>query len=214
MDLPAYIDCTEPSSPTGTPVSNPSEEPPRSLAELKQLGRTVYKGVWDEFYDWEPGYCSDILGTATQSFVASKREVARVAKAGVARLLDNSALQPRTSVRGPAVVVDLTYVEAVESGGPPGQRGIQQRRAKVSVPVVTIELSTFKPLPRYESCPPISKSMRVDDVHLQFLPYADDDRFPLAAFQTEFDVLEWEKPFDPDSKFHSFCVVIIHDKGN
>ncbi|KAI9463465.1 hypothetical protein HD554DRAFT_1314714 [Boletus coccyginus] len=204
MDLFAYIDRIEPYSPTSTTPTGTSFPPfddpgPRSFSQLKELGLGVYKDVWNEFYDWEPGYCVEILGTVTQSLLASKRQVARVARAMVARLLDD-ALQhsiPKRMVDADgtdSVVMSVTHFDASA-----GHRGVHGRTTDVSIPVFTID--AYPPHPKYESCPPVSRSVLVDGAQehiLAFLPYADDDRFPAQEYQARFEILEWETPFDPD----------------
>ena len=211
MDLFAYIDRTEPSSPTSvaTPVSGsapPFADPStRSFSQLKELGQTVYKDVWNEFYEWEPEYCVEILGTVTQSILASKRQVARVAKAMVTRLLDDA--QERVPGRMPDITDTVGIAVTHFASG--GHRGITHRKTTdVSIPIITID--AYPPHPRYESCPPVSRSVLVDVVHehtLSFLPYADDDRFPAQEYQASFDFLEWETPFDPDGEL-TFCVCV------
>ena len=212
MDLFAYIDRTEPGSPTSTtPTATPvlpSEDPTsRSPSDLKQLGRTVYKDVWNEFYDWEPGYCADILGTVTQSLLASKRQVARVAKAMVARLLDDDAHRERipkiTADETDTVVMSVTRFVAST-----GHRGVHRRTTDISIPVITVD--AYPPHPKYESCTPASRSVLVDGAQehiLSFLPYADDDQFSARAYQAKFEILEWETPFDPDGESTWFAFV-------
>ena len=210
MDLFAYIDRTEPGSPTSTtptaaslptPPTASSEDPSsRSHSQLQQLGRTVYKDVWNEFYDWEPGYCADILGTVTQSLLASKRQVARVAKTMVARLLDDERVVPKRMVDG----MDAVVMSVTRFGASAGHR----RTMEVSIPVITID--AYPPHPKYESCTPASRSVLVDGAQehiLSFLPYADDDRFSARAYQAKFEILEWETPFDPDGESTWFAFV-------
>ena len=210
MDLFAYIDRTEPGSPTSTtptatslptPPTASSEDPSsRSHSQLQQLGRTVYKDVWNEFYDWEPGYCADILGTVTQSLLASKRQVARVAKIMVARLLDDERVVPKRMVDG----MDAVVMSVTRFGASAGHR----RTTEVSIPVITID--AYPPHPKYDSCTPASRSVLVDGAQehiLSFLPYADDDRFSARAYQAKFEILEWETPFDPDGESTWFAFV-------
>lgn len=202
----AFIDRTEPDSPTSTTptatsfpraTATPSDDP---SSQLKQLGRQVYKEVWNEFYDWEPGYCAEILGTVTQSILASKRQVGRVAKATVAQLVDAPDTRiPRTwTADGTDVMVmSITHFDA-----PSGHhRRVQTRTTEVSIPVITI--NAYRPHPKYESCPPASRSVLMDTFHedtLSFLPYADEEQFPALEYQAKFGDLDWETPFDPDGK--------------
>ena len=234
MDLFAYVDRTEPSSPTSTtPASSATsllssgplrlgpQSQPQSRAQLKQLGRRVYKDVWTEFYDWEPGYCTEILGTVRdQSFLASDaRQLARVAKAMVTALLDDVAPKTETDVEmADTVNVSITTVRQVANtaasgaGQLHGARGrivTVMTRKEVAIPVITIDTTAFPPHPRYESCPPASRSVQMETIFeytLPFLPYADDERFKAMAFQARFDILEWEQPFDPDGGFDISCI--------
>ncbi|KAH0834189.1 hypothetical protein J3R83DRAFT_11501 [Lanmaoa asiatica] len=184
MDLFAYIDRTEPGSPSSaTPTSvTPFENPSRSFSQRKELGRAVYK--------------ERFLGTVTQSILASKREVARVAKAMLTRLLDDSQARAPEKIKDGTEVVVMS-VTSFTSGG--HRAGVHRRSTDVSIPVITVDV--YPPHPPYESCPPISRSVLVDVTHehtLPFLPYADDDRFPTEEYQANFNYLEWETPFDPD----------------
>lgn len=217
MDIFEYLDRTEPGLPTPPTASvRPDADAdadatsdPRS--RLTRLGRSVYKEVWDEFYAWEPGYCTQILATVPQPFPASKRQVTRVAKAMVARLVDDAEWQERVAALKRTVhrsgslggrdtaVVSVTHFPANASGG--------GKRTNVPIPVITID--ALPPHPKYESCPPISRSVLVDSAHehtLSFLPYADDKRFTAEKYQAKFKFLEWEIPFDPDGESISFSI--------
>lgn len=119
------------------------------------------------------------------------------------------------------VVVSVTHVDASATDRHRGGRGRTTRR-EVAIPVITIDSDAFLPHPPYESCPPISRSvlMNVSLEHsLPFVPYADDDRFPVVAYQSKFDTLEWESPFDPDGELRpspqvsSLKQPLGHDSG-
>ncbi|KAF8439795.1 hypothetical protein L210DRAFT_2179161 [Boletus edulis BED1] len=204
IDTFVYIDCTEPDSPTSTtltatPFSPVSDDPSTRFSKRQNRGRDVYKEVWDEFYDWEPGYCAEILGTVTQSILASKRQVARVAKTTVARLLDDTAMQapsvPLAQSGTDTVIMSVTHFQHPRSG----HRHVHTKRMDVPIPVITTD--ALSPHPKYESCPPASRSVLMDDDRehiLFFMPYADDERFPAQAYQDKFETLDWEIPLDPD----------------
>ncbi|KAG9310844.1 hypothetical protein JVU11DRAFT_8698 [Chiua virens] len=233
MDLFSYIDRTEPNSPTfptsnalsarfddppsptPRPASSRSSEPTsRSLSDLKALGCKVYQEVWDEFYDWEPSYCTATLNAFKQwSLELPRDKVSPVARAMVMRLLDpHDHATEAAALQKPVSGTDTVtmHITSFTSGG--RGHGVQWHTGgktsglkhattmqDVSIPVITID--AYPPHPLYESCPPVSRNVvfRHELEHtLPFLPYADDAQFSAQAYQANFEELEWAISIDPD----------------
>ncbi|KIK95040.1 hypothetical protein PAXRUDRAFT_33188 [Paxillus rubicundulus Ve08.2h10] len=187
---------------SNSPVSRSSSVGPyaedqvnRSLSELKAVGSAAYKEVWDEFYNWEPGYCDQILGTLP--LLAAKTEVFKVAREMMVGFLDDtrdlgSGLETKHPRTTDVVVASMTHYDA------DGRGSIKQ----LIIPVTTVDLGLVPPHPVYESCPPVSRSVRPDGHRhedlVAFLPYADDKTFPAIEYLGGFESFDWETPFDPD----------------
>lgn len=78
-------------------------------------------------------------------------------------------------------------------------------RTTTAVPIPTVVLSPdakrFPPHPPYECCPPINRSILVNETEpstAKFLPYAEDSSFPVESYLKKFEHLEWAQEFDPD----------------
>ncbi|KAG1759494.1 hypothetical protein EDD22DRAFT_905831 [Suillus occidentalis] len=60
---------------------------------------------------------------------------------------------------------------------------------------------TFEAHPPYESCPPVNQSVRfVVHETAAFIPYGDEENFPVMEYLDQFQSFAWEKDFDPDSE--------------
>ncbi|OAX40547.1 SET domain-containing protein [Rhizopogon vinicolor AM-OR11-026] len=76
----------------------------------------------------------------------------------------------------------------------------------ISYPIELEEISvdpTFEPHPPYESCPPINQSIlpyHQSHETATFIPYADEDEFPVIDYLARFQYFAWEEDFDPDSE--------------
>ncbi|KAF9219902.1 hypothetical protein BS17DRAFT_716355 [Gyrodon lividus] len=195
----AFIDRTEPDSPgSRTPPAGlyAGDRVNRPLSELRALGSAVYKEVWDEFYNWEPGYCGQILGTLP--LLAVNKDVFKVAREMMVGFLDdtrNSRPSPQEmkySITTDVVVASMTDYSANGPGS----------TTQLVMPVATVDSRLVPPHPVYESCPPVSRSIRLgehrhEDV-VAFLPYSDDETFPAREYLANFEFFEWGTPFDPD----------------
>lgn len=193
----AFIDRTEPVSPTRrTTTSGPRLQPDvrHSASELREFGEAIYKQVWDEFYKWEPGYASDILGDIKNNPVVRVRGGARkMAKSMAKRFLERSPCPVVAS--GGSGTSNVVITEYATGSG---------TRTTTVVPISTAVLSDAQrlaPHPPYECCPPINRSILVNDVErstAKFLPYAEDESFPVESYLKKFEHLEWAQEFDPD----------------
>lgn len=162
-----------------------------SLAQLRELGLKIYKEVWKQFYDWELRECRHIIHALAGQRIPGEKEKYNRA---INRLLDLGALQDSemqidsTHPNKPSLVVSQYDAE--------GQ--------SISYPLEMEEISvdpTFEAHPPYESCPPINQSMRFI-VHeaATFIPYGDEENFPVMEYLDQFQSFAWEKDFDPDCK--------------
>ncbi|KAH7921255.1 SET domain-containing protein [Leucogyrophana mollusca] len=155
-----------------TEEENVSHNPlPQDGANSKKLGLLTYKEVWQEFYRWEPQNCRQIIDALAGSCVVSTE---------TREMFEE--LLTRT----------IAHV-------PDGAGRVISHSSQFE-----ITTDVFEPHPKYEACAPINhsiaRSQQLEDT-LQFVPYADDSRFPAAHYVAEFEGeggLAWEEDFDPD----------------
>jgi len=194
-----FIDRTEPVSPTRrTTTSGPRLRPDvrHSASELHKFGEAIYRQVWDEFYRWEPGYASDILGDIKNNPVVRVRGGARKMAKSMAKRFSERTSCPVVASGGSATSSVVITEYATDSGA----------RTTTVVPVPTVVLSDAKrlpPHPPYECCPPINRSILINETEAstaKFLPYAEDSSFPVESYLKKFEHLEWAQEFDPDCK--------------
>lgn len=158
--------------------------------ELRELGLQVYKEVWKEFYEWEPTECQRILDSFAGRRVPGDREKYNKM---IDQLFD-PALQD-SDMRFDDPTQHSLIVTQYDAEG----RGI-------SCPIEMEEISvdpTFESHPPYESCPPINQSI-ISDPGLReaaaFIPYADQEDFPVVKYLEPFQYFMWTEDFDPDCK--------------
>ncbi|KAG2039208.1 hypothetical protein BDR03DRAFT_860440 [Suillus americanus] len=180
----------------GTEERDLSNIEPRSseytYTKLRELGLRIYKEVWKQFYEWEPGECRQIIHALAGRRVPGEREKYNKM---IDQLLDPGALQDS------GMLVDLKnpnqpllVVTQYDTEG----RGI-------SYPLEMEEIfvdPTFKAHPPYESCPPINQSIQRRGLRemAAFIPYGDEEGFPVMEYLDQFQSFAWEEDFDPDSE--------------
>lgn len=160
-----------------------------SFAQLRELGLKIYTEVWKQFYEWELRECRQIIHALAGQRIPGEKEKYNKA---IDQLLDLGALQDSEmqidskNPNKPSLVV---------SQYDPEGRGI-------SYPLEMEEISvdsTFEAHPPYESCPPINQSVRF---HVRetaaFIPYDDEEEFPVMKYLDQFQSFAWEEDFDPD----------------
>jgi hypothetical protein len=162
-----------------------------SFAQLRKLGLKIYKEVWKQFYEWEPRECRHIIHALAGQRIHGEKEKYNKA---IDQLLDLGALQDSEmqidskNPNKPSLVVSQYDAE--------GQ--------SISYPLEMEEISvdpTFEAHPPYESCPPINQSMRfIVRETAAFIPYGDEENFPVMEYLDQFQSFAWEKDFDPDCK--------------
>lgn len=203
-----FIDRTEPVSPIRpTTTSGPSLRPSvrHSASELRELGVTTYRKVWDEFYQWEPGYASGILADIKNNPVVRARGARNLAKSMVARFSERMPFP--VVVSGDSATSKVVVTEYDSPGTTP------VASASVSVPTVVLaDADRLPPHPPYECCPPIHRSFLLNEFNVttvKFLPYADDPTFPVKSYLEDFKHLEWAQEFDPDCKHQNLLPLNI-----
>ncbi|KAG1731608.1 SET domain-containing protein [Suillus paluster] len=176
-----YIDRTE-----GGDLFNSKPRSSESI-KLRELGLQIYKEVWKEFYKWEPRECQRVI----DSFAGRRVPGAQQKYNKMIDQLFDPALQDSEMQENPNR--SSLIVTQYDADG----RGI-------SYPLEVVEISvdpTFESHPPYESCPPINQSIKpgrqLSDKVL-FIPYADDEDFPVDEYLEPFPCFAWEEDFDPD----------------
>ncbi|KAG1779291.1 hypothetical protein EV702DRAFT_95273 [Suillus placidus] len=163
----------------------------RTYTELRELGLRIYKQVWKEFYEWEQRECQQIIHALAGRRVPGEKEKYNKM---IDRLLDSGALQDSEmqidseNPNQPLLVV--TQYDAEDRG-----ISYQLEMEEISVD------PTFEAHPPYESCPPINQSVRLKVREaVDFIPYGDEENFPVMEYLDQFQSFAWEEDFDPDSE--------------
>jgi len=182
FDMPELIDRTEAGD-----LFNTTPQPSEYTA-LRELGLLVYNEVWKEFYEWEPRECQQILDSFAGRRIPGEREIYNKMMDQLFNpTLQDSEMQVENPTN-PSLIVTQYDAEG---------RGI-------SYPIELEETSvdpTFEPHPPYDSCPPINQSIL--SIHqlretTAFIPYADQEAFPVKQYLETFENFVWEEDYDPD----------------
>ncbi|KAG1730326.1 hypothetical protein EDB19DRAFT_1740871 [Suillus lakei] len=162
-----------------------------TYTELRELGLRIYKEVWKEFYEWESRECQQIIYDFAGRRVPGEREKYNkmIDQLFDAALQDSDMQIDSENPNQPLLVVTQYDAEG---------RGI------LYYPIDVEEISvdpTFEAHPPYESCPPINQSTRFGVRETAaFIPYGDEDDFPVMEYLDNFQSFAWEEDFDPDSE--------------
>lgn len=167
---------------------NTTPQPFQSTA-LRELGLLVYKEVWKEFYEWEPRECQQILDSFAGRRITGEREIYNKM---IDQLFDPTFQDSEMQVENPTKPsLILTQYDAEGRG--------------ISYPIELEETSvdpTFESHPPYDSCPPINQSIlsnhQLHKSTAAFIPYADQEAFPVKEYLETFKSFAWEEDFDPD----------------
>ncbi|KIM87762.1 hypothetical protein PILCRDRAFT_814478 [Piloderma croceum F 1598] len=167
----------------------------RRTAGIKELGTSVYRECWDEFYRWEPGECQQLIVALPPdpSDSADFEELIDV-------LSSDSGAWDRD--RGSTMDVDPPTSETVVTVT------IYDRDNSFSQVLIPFDevvvIAAFAPHTTYESCPPTSKNIarRLDQPteaeKTRFIPYADEG-FDAEEYAAEYQSFSWQVDFkDPD----------------
>ncbi|KAG1815023.1 uncharacterized protein BJ212DRAFT_1358925 [Suillus subaureus] len=161
-----------------------------TYTELRELGLQIYKEVWKQFYEWEPGECRQIIHALAGRRVPGEREKYNKM---IDQLLDPKAFhdsEMRIDLENPNQPLPIVTQYDAEGQG-------------ISYPLEMNEISvdpTFKAHPPYESCPPINQSIWRWGLceAVAFIPYGDEEEFPVMEYLDQFQSFAWEEDFDPD----------------
>ncbi|KAI6143468.1 hypothetical protein BKA82DRAFT_4186253 [Pisolithus tinctorius] len=163
-----------------------------SAAELRDFGVNTYRQVWQEFYEWEPGYASHVLtDVKNQPLFPVRSRTAQMARSLVKKVADGVP-SPALLSESHSEACSVSFTKHTAYGA---------TTAKVMIPTVVLDATQFPPHAPYECCAPASRSILVsegDRDTAKFLPYADEPSFPAKTHLAKFARLEWEENFDPD----------------
>lgn len=173
----------------------------RRTAGIKELGTSVYRECWDEFYRWEPGECQQLIVALPPAPSDS---------ADFEVLIDLLSSDGGAWDRGFTMDVDPPTSETVVTVTI-YDRDDSFSQALISFDEVAV-IAAFEPHPTYESCPPTSKNIacRLDQLtdFAHFIPYADEG-FDAKEYVKEYKSLSWQVDFkDPDRKNLLFITVL------
>lgn len=185
----------EPDSPTRstvTPGPRLQADKRYSAAELRDFGVKTYRQVWQEFYEWEPGYASHVLtDVKNQPLFPVRSRTAQMARSLVKKVADG-VRPPILYGESDSGACSVSFTKHTAYGA---------TTAKVMIPTVVLDATQFPPHAPYECCAPASRSILVsegDRDTAKFLPYADEPSFAAKTHLAKFARLEWEENFDPD----------------
>lgn len=155
-------------------------------ADKKRLAVSVFREVWVEFYAWEQQYSQDLIQS-----LAAKEPLSSTA-------WDDHSEHPAHPSDSDTEEFSIWEYDADDICGIEPIKHASYNCTEVAV-------MRFKPHPRYQSCTPISSSMRRDvlyDYLAPFAAYADDPGFDLDEHLHGFeDSFSWQTDFkDPDRK--------------
>jgi hypothetical protein len=191
LDDEDFLDRTE-------PLDTFQQEFSRRNADVKQLGTSVYRECWVEFYRWEPGACRqlivDLPPTSSDSDSTDCDDWNDVPSSDKA-CRDQSPFMDVDSLVPQSLVTVVTY-----------SKDGSFCQTQVPLEEVTV-VTTLAPHPVYESCPPTSKNIarRFDDLdeyeQALFIPYADEQEFNAIDYTKEIKLFSWQVDWkDPDRK--------------
>jgi len=159
------------------------------LLEKGETAYRVYKGLWQEFYAWEHDHSrQSILGLSRTeaSFGDLPCELDHIFNYKTDECTEWFTVE-RWDCQNSAFSVDQIPIQldVVEEG--------------------------ISPHPRYTACTPSSTSILYPVNFLwtaPFVPYSDDEKFPLEEYLLHFKTFGWQTDFwDPDSSWMSFSVL-------
>ena len=173
-----------------------------SSLQKKELGTSVYRQCWEEFYNWEPNGCQQLIAELSPNLPDS---VSPDSFDGVLAFYGLSRDHDMT-LDGD---VDSRPFCSVWTNSIRGSYCISR------LPFEEVEVAAFMPYPTYESCPPSSKCIasRIDE-HTEceespFIPYADEEDFDAVDYQRDCAWLSWQVDWrDPDCE--SSCIREIY----
>lgn len=188
------------------------EESSQELEESvsQELACSVHEAVWADFYDWEQGYCQNILDNLCRNDLGLKQNT-------------NSALTfayPEVKFKNIArAELNDSMIITRPSLGDGRQAHTKDRDCYTYLaPIVA-------PIPIYESCTPCVANIvnkerneaNLDLPILHFFPFVDDPSFVLEKYAKLFNAFIWQddEQRDPDGTSSSifsrrFCLTFFY----
>ena len=173
---------------------NEGQDCPSTPIDKSSLIRSTYRDTWLRFYEWNT---EDSRTTLRSLRANSTRRVSLPIRDKAGRRSGPST----RSTEGLLGNESFTIVEYDEQGENSAIVFVRQTRSKDLLRIPRSNLS-------YESCTPISRSIKVgDDPNgLVFLPFADDPNFDWKDFVDQYGYCIWQKSscvIDPCGEFAS-----------
>ncbi|KAF8067457.1 hypothetical protein FPV67DRAFT_1492038 [Lyophyllum atratum] len=169
-----------------------SELPDAPVMDAQKLqdAITVYREAWREFYTWEAIECTRTIKECerptTVYEIEREREEEEI----------HFDAYPQEFDPEPLVDPHVESFTVEEFDG----YGESVRYATLICPDVDRE--EIRPYSRYEACTPASYNYAKETHHgdaLDFIPYADDEAFPIEEYLRSFELFSWQTDFpDPD----------------
>lgn len=163
--------------------------------ESVNLTRTVFRDVWNNFYDWENAYCQGVINSLSQPSGAAR------GSCDFFRSADSSAEKPMTqSTNKLHAPQKSSEVQVTEVTCWDHRRRSSMSPTRITADVVSIP--EFSPYLEYESVTPTSRSIFQgdDDDSMAFIPYPEDPTFDFFDHTYEYKTFSWQDKFhDPDS---------------
>ena len=160
------------------------------------IGISVYKETWNEFYTWEQEECRRVL----DSLAISESSLP---------VLDP---KPSHAIYDTDSQLDFDF-EAFNSSPRSDTETFTQEEFDTdensirysTLTCFTYQAQQMKAYPRYEICTPASTNYARNPLYEEdqalFLPYADDEKFPVEEYLKLFREFSWQVDFtDPDRK--------------
>ncbi|KAJ3476931.1 hypothetical protein NLI96_g10817 [Meripilus lineatus] len=171
---------TKPQLSSGKPVTETEKTP------LDDLVRSVFRRVWEEFYDWDTH--SSLEAIASLSRKESRPSGDKYS--GLPRDTSECACvseqdSPELQASGSSSTFTLYDFEA---------EGQTPTSSTISIP--TYDVTAIAPSSSYESCAPVSQHILHGDdpSSLSFIPFADDPTFDVETYTSEYTNFAWQEP--------------------
>jgi histone-lysine N-methyltransferase EZH2 len=162
-------------------------------ADIKQLGTSVYRDCWNEFYRWEPGECQQLIA----DLPPNSSDLGDIQ-------IEDLDVTDRSWEQGVIMDADAPMPEIFMTLTTYSRDG-SFYQARVTFDKVTV-IAALVPHPTYESCPATSKNIarRFDEPNgyeSVFIPYADEEDFDAFEYAIRCDKFMWQVDWrDPDRK--------------
>jgi hypothetical protein len=175
-------------------------------AHMRAIGISVYKETWNEFYTWEQDECRRALESpaiSESSFPLRDPKPLHVNYDIDSQLDFDFGASNSYSESGTETFT--------KEGFDTDENSIRYS----TLTCFTYQAQQMKAYPRYEICTPAStnyvRNPLYEEDQALFVPYADDEKFPVEEYLDFFREFSWQVDFtDPDRKsqniksFHSF----------